>query len=198
MADSGGWKGFFRYRDSAQGYQLAYGDQVDQLCFLPYEAGVLNAGVLHAGGVSDFWTNGADGVQMTPYTTDSADWRYFGTFLHHYFDTSRDENRRLSPGASLQLARMEWRHAALSGDAAILQRAWRRFVWTEDVAHCGLWFGATGAQEAGVHNGVVDWRKVDDRNQKAQDYERFIDTSAYLIEVTLMLYYGTDTSYMAE
>lgn len=199
LADTGGWKGFFRYRAAAQGYNRTYGDQIDQLCFLPYDSDVLDAGEAFAGSVSDFWTDGNGGanpIVMTPYTTDSADWRFFGTFLHHYFDDSRPENRRLSPGAGLQLARMEWRHAVRSGDAQALQRAWRRFVWVADPAYSGLWWGGTESREAGVGNGIVDWRLVDDKAQSAQGYERFLDTSAYFAEVILMLYYGTDTSYL--
>jgi len=201
MADSGARTGFFRYRNASGGYAPTHGDQIDQLCFLPYEAGVLDAAEASARFISDFWTLGDSGsppVRMTPYTTDTTDWRYFGTHLHHYFDTTRPENQRLSPGAGLQLARMEWRRAVRAGDVESLERAWRRFMWAEDAARSGLWYGATGEQEAGVGNGIVDWRRMDDKSRSAQGYERFVDTSAYFIEVALMLYYGVDTSYLPE
>ncbi|MBP7934222.1 MAG: hypothetical protein KA354_06190 [Phycisphaerae bacterium] len=201
MADAGVWKGFFRYRDASGGYMPCHGDQIDQLCFLPYEAGVLDAGDPLARSISDFWTvgdRGSSSIRMTPHTADPTDWRFYGTHLHHYFDTARPENQLLSPGAGLQLARMEWRQAVRTGDLETLQRAWWRFLWVADSARSGLWFGVTGEREAGVGNGIVDWRRVDDRTQSAQGYERFLDTSAYFIEVVLMLYHGIDTSYMPD
>lgn len=201
MADNGSWKGFYRLRTAAQGYQPGYGDKIDQLCFLPYDSAVLDCGGAFARSVSDFWTNGVGGgtpVCMTPHTASSVEWQYYGTYLQHYFDTSREENRRLSPGANLQLARMEWRRAAQAGDAEALQRAWRRLVWVADPTYSGLWYGATGAQEAGVGNGIVDWRMENDRSQSADGYERFLDTSAYFLEVLSMLYYGADSPYIPQ
>jgi hypothetical protein len=68
----------------------------------------------------------------------------------------------------------------------------------DDPAYSNLWWGASGTQEAGVGNGIVDWRLANDQSQSAQGYERFLDTSAYFAEVLLMLYFGTDTSYMTQ
>ena len=42
MKDTGPKKSFFKFRDSRQGYKPTYGQWIDQLCFLPYEADALS------------------------------------------------------------------------------------------------------------------------------------------------------------
>jgi hypothetical protein len=192
----GSLKNFYRYRDGSRAaHDLTYGDRIDQLCFLPYEADVLDPGEPFAGSISDWWTNGSNGIQMTFPTTDPSDWRYFGTHLRVFFGSAK-ESHYLYAGAALQLAKMEWKHATRAGDTATMERARKRFEWVRSTAYSNLWMGATGATEANVPNGLVDWRDTTDYPNNAGSWARFVDTSGNFIEVVLMLYYGVDTRYV--
>jgi len=197
MEDPSDRSSFFRYRDSSHSYSPTYGDQIDQLCFLPYEADVLDPGESYARQISDWWTNGSGGIQMTCQTTNPADWRYFGTRLRHLFAGGADNND-LYAGAALQLAKMEWKCAQKMGDPVLLNRARQRLQWVLGSTYSDLWLGSSGRTEAGVPNGLVDWRDAINFNHKASDWERFLDSSAYLIEAVLMLDEGVDTRYVPE
>ena len=94
------------------------------------------------------------------------------------------------------MAKVEWKHAWHVGDRVALQRARRRFEWARNVSYSNLWLGGSGVMEANVPNGVVDWRDATDYRHTAGDWARFVDTSAYFIEVALMLGYGVDTKYV--
>jgi hypothetical protein len=188
-------KNFYRYREGSQSHRLTYGDRIDQLCFLPYEADVLNPGEAFAKAVSDWWTEGSDNVRMTFQTADPSDWRYYGTRLRHSFAGAK-QTSSLYPGAALQLAKVEWKHAARTGDSATLDRARKRLEWVRSAAFSNLWLGASGATEANTRNGIVDWRDTTDYSNTAGSWARFSDTSAAFIEVVLMLEYGIDTKYV--
>jgi hypothetical protein len=196
LKDNRSLKNFYRYRDGRRAtHDLTYGDRIDQLCFLPYEADVLDPGEAFAGSISDWWTNGSDGITMTFPTADTSDWRYFGTRLRFFFGGAKESNY-LFAGAALQLAKVEWKHATKAGDTATLERARKRFEWVRSAAYSNLWMGATGATEANVPNGLVDWRDTTDYTNNAGSWARFVDTSGNFIEVVLMLYYGVDTRYV--
>ena len=193
LKDNGAARGFFRYRESAgQSFRPTYGDQIDQLCFLPYEIDVLDPSDPFARQISDWWTNGSNGIQMTVQTADAADWRNFGTHLRHYF-AANPENDNLYPGAGLQLAKVEWKYAHATGDPVMLDRARRRLEWARSPTCSNLWLGSSGLMEANVPNGVVDWRDSKSYAHKADTWERFVDTSANFIEVVLMVEAGIDT-----
>jgi hypothetical protein len=159
---------------------------------LPYEVDVLDPGDSFAREVSDWWTNGSGGIQMTMLTADPTDWRYFGTHLRYFFK-SDPQNDNLYPGAGLQLAKVEWKYGHKTGDAVMLDRARQRLEWARSPTCSNLWLGSTGLVEANVPNGVVDWRDSTDYSHKADNWERFVDTSANFIEVVLMLEDGVDT-----
>lgn len=182
---------FYKFRDNTAGYRPAYGDSIDQLCFFPYQAGVVEADA-RARKLSDWWTRGGDGVTMTPQTADTADWRYYGTRWHYYFDNRR-ENAYLYPGPGLQLAMVEWRAGRALHAKELADRAGLRFEWANRKDRSGLWLGATGQSEAWVSNGVVDWRDSTNYAHCAPLGDRFVDTSAYFIEVTLMICWNKDT-----
>jgi hypothetical protein len=188
-------KSFFRYREGSRSYRQTYGDRVDQLCFLPYEADVLDPGEAFAKAVSDWWTEGSDKVRMTFQTADPAKWDYYGTRLRFLFTDAKETNY-LYPGAALQLAKVEWKHAARTGDKATLDRARKRLEWVRKTTYSNLWLGASGATEANTPNGIVDWRDTTDYSNTAGDWARFSDTSAVFIEVVLMLEYEIDTRYV--
>jgi hypothetical protein len=193
LEDNSSRKGFFRYRDGADpSLRPSYGDQIDQLCFLPYEVDVLDPGDPFARQISEWWTYGSDGIQMTVQSGDPTDWRNFGTHLRHYFQAN-PENDNLYPGAGLQLAKMEWKYGHATGDPVMLDRARQRLEWARSPVGSNLWLGGSGLSEANVPNGVVDWRDSDDYTHKAEDWARFVDTSANFIEVTLMVEDGIDT-----
>jgi hypothetical protein len=204
LKDNSRKKGFFRYRDSSRRYVPTYGDRIDQLCFLPYEADVLDASEPFARAISDWWTNGSDGIRMTARPADPNDWRYYGTHWKYFFSLPstrkyrKAENSRVYPGVGLQLAKVEWKHARKTGDAAALNRARRRFHWARSTRHSNLWLGANGVIEANVPNGLVDWRDAINYKKKAENWARFVDTSAYFIEALLMLEYRVDTRYVPD
>lgn len=195
MQDGGPRHEFFRFRDHSHGNAPAYGDSIDQTCFLPYEANVLDAKDPFAKQISDWWTHGDGDITMTPQTTNAADWRFYGTHWHHYFE-ARAENNYLYPGPGLQLAKVEWKYAQATGDKELKARAQRRLAWATQPQYSALWFGASGKIESSVPDGVAEWRDAGQYAHHAEDWDRFVDTSAYLIEVTLMVCFDTDTKYV--
>lgn len=199
MKDHGAWHNFFRLRESKRNFAPGYGDGVDQLCFLPYEVDALNPADPFAREISDWWTQ-----SMTDPATAPKDWKRFGTHWHLYFADHAvnapllADNSKLYPGPGLQLAKMEWKHAQRAHDAALKTRFEGRYEWAASPTRSHLWFGADGRQEAGVPNGLVDWRDAAHPGQTAPPSLRFIDTSAYFIETTLMKYWNKDTKYVPE
>ncbi len=157
LKDNGARKNFFKYRSSGSGYAPTYGDSIDQLCFLPYEADALDPVDPFCRAVSDWWTTGSGGIDMTYPTATTNDWRSFGTHWHSYF-TARPENDYLYPGPGLQLAKVEWKYAQRTGDPVALDRAQKRLQWAAGTNYSRLWFGDTGTTEANVPNGLMDWR----------------------------------------
>jgi hypothetical protein len=195
LKDNSARKNFFKYRNSGGGYALTYGDSIDQLCFLPYEADALDPVDPFCRAVSDWWTAGSGGINMTFPAASTNDWRYFGTHWHYYF-IARPENDYLYPGPGLQLAKVEWKYGQRTGDSVMLDRAQKRLQWAAGTNYASLWFGASGASEAGVPDGVVDWRNATNYTDAAPAWQRFADTSAYFIEAVLMVYYGVNTKYI--
>lgn len=197
MKDPGEWKNFYRYREANKDFSPGYGDRIDQICFLPFESGLLSTQDDFAVSLSDWWTEGSkDSPKMTPQNKDSKDWRYFGTRWKHFFVGYPETNHYLYPGPSLQLAKMEWRIGKTSNNETIKQRANHRYAFANNKSYSNLWFGASGESEAGIPNGIVDWRDGNDQTRTAAKHERFIDTSSYLIQVTLMVFFDRDTVYL--
>lgn len=195
MKERGDWANFYRLRRHDQEDTASYGDCLDQICFLPYEADVLPPGDKYARKISDWWTLGGNEFSMTPQTTNAADWRYYGTRWHHYF-VSHPENDYLYPGPGLQLAKVEWKYAAQTHDPEMHTRAVNRLRWAARKEYSALWLGAT--DPAGPDDGLIDWRDSTNYPHTAETWTRFIDTSAYFIQVTLMVNFNQDTRYVPE
>lgn len=199
MKDDGAWHNFYRLRESKRNFAPGYGDAVDQLCFAPYEADALDPAQPFARRVSDWWTR-----SMTDPAHDPKDWKRWGTHWHLYFadhPANKDrlpDNSKLYPGPGLQLAKVEWRAARRTHAPALKERSEGRYEWAASTSRSNLWFGADGRQEAAVPNGFLDWRDAAHPAQTAALGLRFVDTSAYFIEVTLMKYWNTDTKYVPE
>ena len=197
MKDTRTGRGYFKYRDSRHGLEPTYGDSVDQLLFLPFEADLLSPADPFTRQISDWWTRGGEGIQMTAQTDTPADWRYYGLHWHSYF-TPRPENAYLYPGPGLQLAALEWKAGTARHDPVLLDRARKRYEWANKAACSNLWLGTGSRVEAGVGNGLCDWRDGGNYAHKAEDWQRFVDTSAYFIRATLMICYGKDTKYVPQ
>ncbi len=195
LKDNGSRKNFFKYRSSGSGYSPTYGDSIDQLCFLPYEAEVLDPVEPFCRSISDWWTTGSGGINMTYPVADTNDWRYFGTHWHYYF-SPQVENGYLYPGPGLQLAKVEWKYARRTGDPVALDRARKRLQWAAGTNYSKLWFGAGNSTEANVANGLVDWRDSANFVNSAPTWQRFCDTSAYFIELVLMVYFDVNSKYI--
>ena len=199
MKDESATKGFYKFRKASDGTR-SYGGNLDQLCFVPYETDALDPSVPFAKSISDFWTDGADGKRMTYQTDDPKKWTYFGTRWHLYDDATNAENDRLTPGPGLQLAKVEWKWAHANADKTLRERAMNRFAFANSTDGSNLWYSADKRSEAGVSGGIVDWREAAQTDNtsaagRAPDWQRFVDTSAYFIEVTLMAYWDEDTKY---
>ena len=195
MKDPTGKAGFYRYRGPAPSRTPSYGDSIDQICFLPYEVDVLPLGDSVVRKISDWWTTGDSKIKMTAQTDHPDRWTYYGTHWHHYF-AARPENDYLYPGPGLQLAKVEWKQAQQTHDSALLQRAQSRLQWAVSPRYSALWLSGNSATEAGVGGGVQDWRDAKDYSHTAAQWERFIDTSGYLIQVILMVNFHRDTLYI--
>ncbi|MBN1696782.1 MAG: hypothetical protein JW881_04655 [Spirochaetales bacterium] len=198
MRDRDRWALYYKVRRAETGLP-DYDNCIDQLCFVPFEADILDPSDRFAGEISDWWTDpgrGAD-FSMTCRTGDPLDWRYWGTHWKHYF-AANEENERLYPGPGFQLAKVEWKHGNATGGPRYTERAARRFRFGYDKKYSNLWFGSDGRNEAGVGNGIVDWRNENDYEKTAGSWERYIDTSSYFIQVIVMLWYGIDTRYVPD
>jgi len=191
--------GFFSYTDGAG--RPTHNSKVDNICFAPFESSALNAkasrpgditGTPFASLISDWWTQ-----NMTRNKNPS-----HGTLLTR-FDSPNVWNSRLSPGGSLELAKVEWR-------VGRRDRARARFDWVAGTADL-IGRGA----EAGTKGGIIDWLQVSNQfpdggtdigdsyqlpkgTKTPLGWERFIDTSAYFIEVARMLWQHQDTQYVPE
>jgi hypothetical protein len=209
LPDRGEWSSFtnfykYLYYDSQdQKFKPTYGDSIDQLCFLPYEADVLAPTQTFCREICDWWTfgpitNKTPPASMTYLADNTNDWRHYGVHWHYYFD-GKSENSRLYPGPAFQLAKTEWKYARAAGNTTLLHRAHSRLMWAAEKSK--LWVGDGGNLEpwAGVPNGFVDWRdgtnSVVSNCVAADEWYRLVDTSAYFIEAVLMLYFGIDTKY---
>ena len=170
-----------------------YGDSIDQLTFSPYETGAVSSDGF-AIQISDWWTNGDEDIKMTHETDDSSDWRYFGTHWHHYLSGS-PENNYIYPGPGFQLAKVEWKYGDSSSDDVYLNRSLNRLNWAKSLEYSSLWWFLTGEEEAEVPNGFMDWRNATNYSDTAENWARFVDTSAYFIDVLLMNEANIDTDY---
>ena len=190
--------GYFKYRPYLGDDQYGdptYGDSIDQLTFSPYETGAVSPDDF-AKQISDWWTDGAGDVKMTYETENSSDWRYFGTHWHYYFNDS-PENNYIYPGPGFQLAKVEWKYGKSSSDPdnVYLIRSLNRLNWAKSLEYSSLWWFLTGEEEAKVPNGFMDWRNATNYSDTAESWARFVDTSAYFIEVLLMHEADIDTTY---
>ncbi len=197
MKDTGPTKNFFKFRDSNAGFKPTYGQWLDQLGFLPYEADALSPKSTFARQISDWWTLGGGGIRMTAQTNNPHDWRFYGLHWHYYF-APRPENAYLYPGPDLQLALMEWKAGTALHDPILLQRAKHRYEWANKTEYSNLWLGVGNQTEAGVGNGLIDWRDGGNYAHKAENWQRFVDTSSYFIQATLMIVYHTDTKFVPQ
>ena len=196
LRDPAGLTNFFRLRDGEQGFAPSYGNAIETACFLPYAADVLDTGEPFCRAISDWWTHGSGGVQMTVLSADTNDWRYFGTFVRAYLDGRQDP--RLGARAALELARMEWKHWHRTGDTTTHDRARQRLEWVANSAYGALWYGATGQREQNVPNGVLDWRHAQNYDRTPPAWSRFCDVSAYFIGAVLMIHFDTDMPFVPE
>lgn len=73
--------------------------------------------------------------------------------------------------------------------------SWNPFnsTWTAGSWTYGFSYPSEGDQ--GISNGIIDWRDADNYYLAANEWDRYVDTSAYFIEVTLMNIWRTDTRY---
>jgi hypothetical protein len=170
-----------------------HGSSIDQLAFVPVETGAVPVDA-YAAGISDWFTDGDDQISMTHPTRDPADWRYFGTHWNWYF-AGAPENDRLYPGPGFQLAKLEWKVGVATGAPLYLTRSRNRLEWGRRLEYSALWWFATGEEEAMVTNGFVDWRDGTSYANAGETWARFIDTSAYFIEVLLMHEAGIDSDH---
>ncbi len=186
---------FFKYRPYINGSygNPTYGDSIDQLTFVPYETGAISPDNF-AKQISDWWTNGDWEIKMTYQTKRSNDWRYYGTRWHFYFD-HRSENNRLTPGPGFQLAKVEWKYGKTANNSIYVNRSRNRLTWGKELRYSSLWWYLTGRSETNVPNGFQDWRDAGNYSSTAENWARFVDSSAYFIEVLLMNEAGIDTDY---
>ena len=67
--------------------------------------------------------------------------------------------------------------------------------WGTLTEYSFLWWFLAGEEEVKVSNGFLDWRNSQNYNLDAEAWARFVDTSAYFIEVLLMNEANIDTDY---
>jgi len=136
-------------------------------------------------------------MNMTPHIDNPSDWRYFGTHWHLFF-ADKPENHYLYPGPGLQLAKVEWKYAKSTSNQVVLQRACNRLMWAARPQYSNLWLGESKTASDGVPSGIIDWRDANNYQNSAANWARFVDTSSYMIEATLMVCFDRDTKYVPD
>ncbi|ATB29611.1 hypothetical protein [Melittangium boletus] len=180
--DKGSWGNYYAYLDG--GGNGVYNGGIDQTGFSPYEFSARDPGEAYAKKLADWWETGTayNGVPLS-----IASGRYAGGV--HQWTPQNGTDTKVYPGSALQLADAEWKIARATGNYHDLYgAAWKHYNFALSALGSangsGCWVNNTSVD--GVVGGFVDW--VDTANgARPAAWQRFVDTSAYLIIATEQL-----------
>lgn len=175
---------YYNYLD-AGGHGVYSGGNIDQTGFAPYEFNARDPGEPFAIRVAYFWdTCTYQGIYLTVQ-----DGRYQGG-VHLHVPSDPD---RVYPGVSFQLADADWKIAGASGRNEILNWAWRHYYFAlspiNSTSGSGCW--VNNGSVDGIPGGFRDWVNIKNNTYPPNNWERFVDTSAYMIIATEELVFNS-------
>jgi hypothetical protein len=169
------WFNYFSYLDGG-GHGVYDEGQADQTGFAPYEFSALETWDSFSKQVAASWDFGK--YNDTMYMTEQS-----GPFTGGVHQTTRFYSR-VYPGSSFQLADAEWK--ICRQDEAL----WHyEAAMTPLGSTIGLGCRVTGNSYDGFVGGFVDWVDIDTGERPTNVWERFVDTSAYMIIATEELFF---------
>ena len=186
--DLGPFKNYFNYL-THHGVGMYDGGNVDQTGFSPYEFNARPPKEAYASEVANWWDHGkADSglyltVQSGPYTGG----------VHQAVPKYAD---RSYPGDSFQLADTEWKIARTSKQKGVLlKEAWSHYNFALSPLGSnigsGCWTNVTTTDT--FIGGFIDW--VDDQGNRPANWQRYVDTSAYMIVATEELVFSSEVDW---
>ncbi len=184
--DTGSWGDYYDYLDG--GGHGVYNGGINQTGFSPYEFSARDPGEAFAKKLADWWESG-QAYNGTFLTVQSGP--YAGG-VHQWVPQTGVDNK-VYPGSALQLADAEWKIARATGNYHDLYgAAWRHYNFALSALGSangsGCWVNNTSVD--GVIGGFVDW--VDTASgARPVSWQRFVDTSAYLIIATEQLAFSS-------
>jgi hypothetical protein len=151
---------------------------VDQTGFAPYEFNARSAGEAYAASVAQWWDYGT--AYSGDYLTTQS-----GAYAGGVHQSVPSLATKSYPGDSLQLADAEWKIAHADGN---LNNQYAQAWWHYNFAvspvgsstGSGCWVNTSSVD--GYVGGFVDW--VDTSGNRPANWQRFIDTSGYMIVAT--------------
>ena len=100
---------------------------------------------------------------------------------------------QIYPGSSFQLADAEWKIAKASGQNNILDMAQGHYRFAlspiNSTSGSGCWVNNSSVDR--VPGGFFDWVNMKNDSYPANNWERFVDTSAYMIIATEELVFNS-------
>jgi len=176
--DTGTWRNYYDYLDGG-GHGVYNNNNVDQTGFSPYEFNARNPGETYAIQTASWWDYGTafNGDHLTQQT---------GRYAGGVCQSVPAVFPQVYPGDSFQLADAEWKIAHADGNQNNqYNQAWWHYNFAMGAygssSGSGCWVNSAGVD--GFIGGFVDWTNVNTNGQPA-NWQRFIDTSAYMLVAT--------------
>jgi hypothetical protein len=174
--DPGTWHNYFDYLNGTQG--VYNNNNVDQTGFAPYEFDARPEGESYAALVAQWWDYGAayNGDNLTVQS---------GAYAGGVHQGVPSLATQAYPGDSFQLADAEWKIAHANGNQNNqYAQAWWHYNFAlspiGSTTGSGCWVNNTSVD--GFIGGFIDW--VNNSGGRPVSWQRFIDTSGYMIVAT--------------
>jgi len=175
--DKGTWHNYYDYLDGG-GNGVYNGNNIDQTGFSPYEFNARSGSEAYAAQVASWWDYGTayNGINLTVQS---------GAYAGGVHQGVPTLSTKAYPGDSLQLADAEWKIAHANGN---LNNQYNQAWWHYNFAMSavgsgtgsGCWVNNTSVD--GFVGGFIDW--VDTGGNRPANWQRFVDTSGYMIVAT--------------
>ncbi|OEU80485.1 MAG: hypothetical protein BA872_02945 [Desulfobacterales bacterium C00003060] len=177
------WINYFNYLDG-NGKGVYDNENADQTGFAPYEFNALDAVDSFAQQVGESWDHGM--YKGTMYMTEQSG--HYAGGVHQ----TTEHYSRVYPGPSFQLADAEWKMGRIE------EARWHyNAAMTPIGSTTGL--GCRVADDEydadGFVGGFVDWVDVTTGERPTNYWERFVDTSAYMIIATEQLFFNNEVDW---
>jgi len=175
--DTGSWHNYFDYLNGGGG-GVYNGNNVDQTGFAPYEFDARDGSEAYAAKVAQWWDF------STAFSGDYLSVQS-GPYVGGVHQSVPNNATQAYPGDSFQLADAEWKIASADGNANNeYAQAWAHYNFAlspiGSSTGSGCWVNNSSVD--GFVGGFIDW--VNTSGGRPASWQRFIDTSGYMIVAT--------------